>query len=107
MRSSEDEDDARNDNESGDEGWREVSCRESPGASARVGRVDGRVRKAIERHGGGAGSEHGHDDPEKLMTGGKARSGEHSSAESEWESEDGVLPLDHLKRHAKIVSDSH
>jgi len=82
-------------------GWKSTS------ASAGISRVDSGVGKAIERHGGGAGGEHGDDDPEKLMGGGKAGGGEHGSAESERESEDGVLPLDHLQGGAEVVEDGH
>jgi hypothetical protein len=42
-----------------------------------------------------------------LMGGGKAGSGEHGSAESEGESEDGVLPLNHFESDAEIVKDGH
>ena len=41
------------------------------------------------------------------MAGGKAGGGEHGSAQSEWESEDGVLPLDHFERDAEVVEDGH
>ena len=41
------------------------------------------------------------------MGGGKARGGEHGSAESERESEDGVLPLDHFEGDAEVVEDGH
>ena len=41
------------------------------------------------------------------MGGRPAVGGEHSAAESEWEREDGVLPLDHLKRGAQVVQDGH
>ena len=61
----------------------------------------------IEGHGGGTGSEHGDDDPEKLMDCGKAGGGEHGSAEREGESEDRMLPLDHLESDAEIVEDGH
>ena len=85
----------------------EMAGGKSAGASAGIGGVDGGVGEAIEGHGGGAGGEHGDDDPEKLMGGGKAGGGEHGSAESERESEDGVLPLDHFERDAEIVKDGH
>jgi hypothetical protein len=42
-----------------------------------------------------------------LMGGGKAGGGKHGSAESEGESEDGVLPLNHFERDAEIVKDGH
>src|SRR5229473_1261933 len=77
------------------------------GAGAGIGGVDRRVGEAVEGHGGGAGGEHGDGDPEKLMGGGKAGGGEHGSAESEGESEDGVLPLDHFKSDAEIVQEGH
>ena len=41
------------------------------------------------------------------MGGGKAGGGQHGSAESERESEDGVLPLDHFQRYAEVVEDGH
>jgi hypothetical protein len=41
------------------------------------------------------------------MRGGQARGGEHGSAESEGESEDGVLPLDHFEGDAEIVENGH
>jgi hypothetical protein len=42
-----------------------------------------------------------------LMRGGKSGGGEHGSAESEWESEDGVLPLDHFEGDPEVVEDGH
>ena len=84
-----------------------MSGGKSAGAGARVGGVDGGVGEAIEGHGGGAGGEHGDDDPEKLMGGGKAGSGEHGPAESEGEGEDGVLPLNHFESDAEIVKEGH
>ena len=103
----ENEDGAGDDDEGGDEGGREMAGGEGAGASAGIGGVDGGVGEAIEGHGGGAGGEHGDYDPEKLMGGGKARGGEHGSAKSERESEDGVLPLDHLESDAEAVEDRH
>lgn len=41
------------------------------------------------------------------MGGGQAGGGQHGSAEGERESEDGMLPLDHLERDAEIVEDGH
>jgi len=41
------------------------------------------------------------------MGGGKAGGGEHGSAESERESEDGMLPLDHFEGDAEVVEDGH
>ena len=76
-------------------------------AGARVGGVDGGIGEAVEGHGGGAGGDHGDDDPKKLVSGGQAGSGEHGSAESERESEDGVLPLDHFERNAQVAQDGH
>ena len=76
-------------------------------AGAGVGGVDGGVGEAVEGHGGGAGGEHGDDDPEKLMGGGKAGGGEHGSAEREGERKDGVLPLDHFEGDAEVVQDGH
>ena len=78
-----------------------------PGAGAGIGGVDARVGQAIEGHGGGAGADHGDDDPEKLMGGGKTGGGKHGPAEREGESEDGVLPLDHFERDAEIVEEGH
>jgi hypothetical protein len=104
---SENEDGAGDNDESGDEGGGKMSGRKGAGAGAKVGGVDGGVGEAIEGHGGGAGGEHGDDDPEKLMGGGKAGSGEHSATESERESEDGVLPLNHFESDAEIVKDGH
>ena len=84
-----------------------MSCRKSAGASARIGGVDRSVGEAVESHGSGAGCEHGDDDPKKLMSAGKAGSGEHGPAESEGESEDGMLPLDHFERDAQVVKNGH
>ena len=84
-----------------------MAGRKGASASAWIGSVDGGIGEAIEGHGGGAGGDHGDYDPEKLMSCGKSRGGEHGSAESEWESEDGVLPLDHFKRYAKIAENRH
>src|ERR1700722_273260 len=80
---------------------------ESAGTGARVDGVDGGIGEAIESHGSGAGGEHGDYDPEKLVRGGKAGSGQHGSAKSEWESEDRVLPLDHFEGDAEVVEDGH
>jgi hypothetical protein len=63
--------------------------------------------EAIEGHGGGTGAEHGNQNPEELMRSGKARSGQHGSAEREWQREDGVLPLDHLQGNAQVVENWH
>jgi len=63
------------DDEGSDEGGREIAGGKSASASAGIGGVNGDVGEAIEGHGGGAGSEHGDDDPEKLMGGGKAGGG--------------------------------
>jgi hypothetical protein len=41
------------------------------------------------------------------MGAGKAGGGEHGSAESEGESEDGVLPLDHFESHAEVAKERH
>jgi hypothetical protein len=41
------------------------------------------------------------------MGGGKAGGGEHGSAKSEGESEDGMLPLDHFQGDAEVVEDGH
>jgi len=103
----ENEDGAGDDDEGRDEGGRELAGGKRASAGAGVGGVDGCVGEAIEGHGGGAGGDHGDDDPEKLMSGGKARGGEHGSAEREWESEDGVLPLDHFKGDAEVVKNGH
>jgi len=83
-----------------------------PAGSARV-RVRGLAAsmvasaRRLEGHGGGAGGEHGDDDPKKLMRSGQSGGGEHGSAESERESEDGVLPLDHFEGDAQVVEDGH
>ncbi len=103
----ENEDGAGDNDESGDEGGREMARGKRAGASAGIGGVEGGVGEAIEGHGGGAGGEHGDDDPEKLMGGGKAGGGEHGSAKREGEREDGVLPLDHFEGDAKVVKDGH
>jgi hypothetical protein len=42
-----------------------------------------------------------------LMGGGDAGGGKHSSAESERERKDGVLPLDHFKGDAQVVKYGH
>ena len=84
-----------------------MAGRESPRPGAGIGGVDGHIGKAVEGHGGGTSGQHGGDDPKKLMSGGKAGSGEHGSAERERESEDGVLPLDHLQGDAKVAEDGH
>src|ERR1017187_4166864 len=107
LRGGQDEDGAGYDDEGGHERGRELSGGEGAGAGAGIGGVDGGVGEAIEGHGGGAGGEHGDDDPEELVSGGKAGGGEHGSAESEGESEDGVLPLDHFQGDAEVVEDVH
>ena len=107
LRSGQDEDPAGNDDESGDECGRQLSSGKRASAGAGIGGVDGGVGEAIEGHGGGAGGEHGDDNPKKLMRGGKAGGGEHGSAESERKSEDGVLPLDHFERDTQVVKDGH
>ena len=103
----ENEDGAREDHESRDEGGRKLAGGERAGASTGIGGVDRSVGEAIEGHGGGTGCQHGDYDPEELMGGGKAGSGEHGSAESEREGEDGVLPLDHFQSNAKVVKYGH
>src|ERR1700733_11284571 len=84
-----------------------MPCGESAGASTGIGGVDSSVGEAVEGHGRGASGEHGDDDPEKLMSAGKAGGGGHGSAERERESEDGMLPLDHFKRDAQVVENGH
>jgi len=74
---------------------------------ARIGGINDGIGKPVESHGGGAGGQHGDHDPEKLMRRGQAGSREHRAAESEGESEDGVLPLDHFERHAQIAKNGH
>ena len=101
------EDGAGDGNERGDECRREVSGGKSASASAWIGGVDGGIGEAIEGHGGGACGDHGDNDPEKLMHGGKTGGGEHGSAESEWESEDGVLPLNHLEGDTEVAENGH
>jgi len=103
----ENEDGGGNDDESGNECGREMAGGKSAGASAGIGGVDGGVGEAIEGHGSRAGRDHGDDDPEQLMGGGKAGGGEHSSAEREGESEDGVFPLDHFEGDAKVAKQGH
>ncbi|HZZ14970.1 MAG TPA: hypothetical protein VFE08_03310, partial [Candidatus Sulfotelmatobacter sp.] len=56
---------------------------------------------------GGAGGNHGNNDPEQLMGIGQAGGGKHCSAKREWEGKDGVLPLDHLKRHTEVAEEGH
>ena len=102
-----DEDGAEDNNKRGDESGREVAGGKSAAASAGIGGVDGSVGESIEGHGGGAGGEHGDDDPEKLMDGGQARSGEQGSAERERKRKDRMLPLDHFEGDAKVVKDGH
>ncbi len=41
------------------------------------------------------------------MGGGQAGGGEHGSAEREWESEDGVFPLNHFQGDAEIAKQRH
>ena len=41
------------------------------------------------------------------MGSGKAGGGEHGSAQSEGESEDRVLPLDHFEGYAEVVENGH
>lgn len=107
MRGGDNEDGARDDDEGGDECGRELPGGQRAGASPGIGSVDGGVGESIKGHGGGARRKHGNHDPEKLMPGRKAGGGEHGSAESEWESEDGVLPFDHLEGDAKVAKDEH
>ena len=103
----ENEDGAGSDDERSDERRRKMPGGKRAGASAGVGGVNGSVGETVEGHGGGAGGNHGDDDPEKLMRGGEAGSGEHGSAECKRESEDGVLPLDHFKSDTEVVQDGH
>jgi hypothetical protein len=51
-----------------------MSCGKSAGACAGIGGIDSRVGEAVEGHGSRAGGEHGNDDPNKLMSAGKAGS---------------------------------
>jgi len=57
-------DGAGNDDERGDEGGRKIPGGKGAGAGAGIGGVDSGVGEAIECHGGGAGGNHGNDDPE-------------------------------------------
>ncbi len=105
--SGQNEDGAGDDDEGSDEGGREMAGGESASAGTGIGGVESGIGEAVEGHGGGAGSEHGDYDPEKLMSRGQAGGGQHSSAEGERESEDGVLPLDHFEGDAEVVEDGH
>jgi hypothetical protein len=86
---------------------RELSGRQSAGASAGIRGIDSGIGEAIEGHRGRARREHGDYDPKKLMRRRNARSGQHRSAKSEWESEDRVLPLNHFQRDAQVAEDGH
>src|SRR5271166_3310603 len=105
--SGQNEDGAGDNDEGRDKSVRQMTGGKGAGESAGIGGVDGGIGEAIESHGGGAGREHGDYDPKKLVGGGKTGGGEHGSAEGKWESEDGVLPLDHLESDAEVVKDGH
>ena len=107
LRGGQNKDGAGDDDEGANERGREISRGNSASAGTRIGGIDGRVGEPVESHCRGAGGEHRNDDPYKLMRTRKAGSGEHGSAESERESEDGVLPLDHFERNAQVAQDGH
>ena len=102
-----DKDDARDDHKTGDECGGELSSGERASAGARIGRVDTGVGEAVEGHRGRARGEHGDYDPEQLVCSGKPGGSEHCATKSEGQSEDRVLPLDHLESDAKIPQDGH
>ncbi len=101
------EDQAGNDDEGCDECGRKMSGGQGAGAGARVGGVNRGVGPAVKSHGGGPRSNHGNHDPDQLMNGRQSPGREHGAAEREWQREHGVLPLDHLQRHAQVVKDRH
>ena len=107
LRGGQNKDSAGDDDEGANKRGREISSGNSAGTGTGIGGIDGSVGEPVESHGRGAGGEHRDDDPYKLMRTGKAGSGEHGSAESERESEDGVLPLDHFERNAQVAQDGH
>ena len=107
LRGGQNKDGAGDDDEGANERGREISSGNSAGTGTRIGGIDGSVGEPVESHGRGAGGKHRDDDPYKLMRTREARSGEHGSAESERESEDGVLPLDHFEDDAEVVEDGH
>ena len=61
------------------------------------GRLDfRRICQPVEGHRRRSGAYHRDDDPNKGVSAGEAVCREHGSAQSEWQHEDGVLPLDHF-----------
>ena len=107
MRSRQDKDDGRDDDKTGDECGGELSSGERASAGARIGRVDAGVGEPVEGHRGRARGEHGDYDPEQLVCSRKPGGSEHCATKSEGQSEDRVLPLDHLESDAKIPQDGH
>ena len=92
----ENEDGTGNDYERGHKSRGKLTGGKSAGAGAGIGGIDGGIGETVEGHGRGAGRNHVDNDPQKLMGSGKAGGSKHGAAERERESEDGVLPLDHL-----------
>src|SRR5208282_5202694 len=107
LRSGENKNSARDQNERAHERWRQLSDRQSASRGAGIGGVNRGVGQTIEGHRGGPRRDHGHDDPPQLPPRRQTSSRQHGSAEREWEREDRVLPLDHLQRDLKISEQAH
>ena len=84
-----------------------MSGRNRPRFGPGICRVERDVRKAVEGHGGGASGNHGYDDPKHLVDGRNTIGSQHGSAESEGESKNGMLPLDHFQCDFKVVQHRH
>ena len=74
-----------------------MSGRNRPRFGPGICRVERDVRKAVE----------GYDDPKHLVDGRNTIGSQHGSAESEGESKNGMLPLDHFQCDFKVVQHRH
>ena len=100
-------DSAGNDNEGCHESGSEMTGGQGARARAGISCIDRGIGQAIKCHRCGTCGNHGHDDPDELVSAGETPGGEHGPAQGEREGKNGVLPFNHLERHAEIVKNAH
>ena len=84
-----------------------MTCRKRTGSRARICSIDGRVRKTIEGHSGRACANHRDNDPYQLVRAREPSRCQHCAAQGKRQRKNGVFPLDHLQRQAKVVQGPH
>ena len=98
------------DRENPSEPERQVAGGERAVCRAGISAVEFDVGNAVHRHGGGAGADHGDDDPEDLTPRWEAADGaggEQRADQRDREREDGVLEFDHFEHDARMRDSVH